>query len=90
MLGCMRTTVRLDENLLTEAKRLAIDTGRTLTQVIEDSLRMSLANRKTIENRKPIKLHTSKGGNGLQPGVDLSNNAALQDLMDEYDGLFRR
>ena len=26
----------------------------------------------------------------LQPGVDLSSNAALQDLMDEYDGLFRR
>lgn len=85
----MRTTVRLDDNLLTDAKKLAIDTGRTLTQVIEDSLRMALAQRADKKKSKPIKLHTS-GSGGLQPGVDLSNNAALQDLMDEYDGLFRR
>jgi hypothetical protein len=86
----MRTTVRLDESLLAEAKKLAVDTGRTLTQVIEDSLRLALLQRKVNKKAKPIKLHTSKGGNGLQPGVDLSSNVALQDLMDEYDGLFRR
>lgn len=86
----MRTTVRLDDALLTEAKRLAVDSGRTLTQVIEDSLRMALAQRAAKKQAKPIKLHTSKSGNGLQPGVDLSSNAAVQDLMDEYDGLFRR
>jgi hypothetical protein len=85
----MRTTVRLDETLVTDAKKLALDTGRTLTQVIEDSLRMALAQRKTKKSTKPIKLHTS-GHGGLQPGVDLSNNAAVQDLMDEYDGLFGR
>jgi hypothetical protein len=85
----MRTTVRLDEKLLTDAKKLAVDTGRTLTQVIEDSLRIALAQRTAKKNAKPIKLHTS-GRGGLQPGVDLSNNAAVQDLMDEYDGLFRR
>jgi hypothetical protein len=86
----MRTTVRLDEKVLAEAKKLAVDTGRSLTQVIEDSLRMALARRKAKKSAKPIKLHTSKGGKGLQPGVDLSSNVALQDLMDEYDGLFRR
>jgi len=85
----MRTTVRLDEQLLAQIKKLAIDTDRTLTQVIEDSLRMALAQRRARKKSKPIKLHTS-GSGGLQPGVDLSNNAALQDLMDEYDGLFRR
>jgi hypothetical protein len=86
----MRTTVRLDESLLAEAKKLAIDTERSLTQVIEDSLRLALAQKQTKKNAKPIKLHTSKGGNGLQPGVDLSSNSAVQDLMDEYDGLFSR
>jgi hypothetical protein len=86
----MRTTVRLDEKLLSDAKKLALDTGRTLTQVIEDSLRIALAQRKVNKKAKRIKLHTSQGGNGLQPGVDLSSNAALQDLMDEYDGLFGR
>ena len=34
----MRTTIRLDDELLKEAKRLAVDTGRTLTAVIEGNL----------------------------------------------------
>jgi hypothetical protein len=85
----MRTTVRLDEKLLAEAKKLAVDTGRTFTQVLEDALRVALVQRKQPKRRKPIKLHTC-GGNGLQPGVDLSSNAAVQDLMDEYDGFTGR
>ena len=85
----MRTTVRLDDKLLAEAKKLAIDTGRTFTQVLEDALRMALAQQKERKRTKPVKLHTFKG-NGLQPGVDLSNNAALADLMDEHDGLIGR
>ncbi|HJQ79386.1 MAG TPA: CopG family transcriptional regulator [Lacipirellulaceae bacterium] len=85
----MRTTVRLDDKLLAEAKKLAIDTGRTFAQVIEDALRIALAQQKERKRTKPVKLHTC-GGNGLQPGVDLSNNAAVQDLMDEYDGFTGR
>jgi hypothetical protein len=85
----MRTTVRLDDKLLAEAKKLAVDTGRTFTQVIEDALRMSLAQRREKKRIKPVKLHTC-AGNGLQPGVDLNNNAALADLMDQHDGLIGR
>jgi hypothetical protein len=85
----MRTTVRLDEKLLAEAKKLAVDTGRTFTQVMEDALRMALAQRREKKKAKPVKLHTFTG-DGVQPGVDLSSNAALSDLMDEYDGLFGR
>lgn len=85
----MRTTVRLDDKLLAEAKKLAVDTGRTFTQVIEDALRMSLAQRREKKRVNPVKLHTC-GGNGLQPGVDLNNNAALADLMDQHDGLIGR
>ena len=85
----MRTTVRLDDKLLAEAKRLAVDTGRTFTEVIEDSLRMALAQRREKKRSTPIKLHTFDG-KGLQPGVDLNNNAALSDLMDEHDGLIGR
>ncbi len=86
----MRTTVRLDEHILAQAKKLAVDTDRTLTQVIEDSLRAALAQRRAKKQSKTVKLHTFRGGKGVQPGVDLSNNVALQDLMDEYDGLFGR
>jgi len=85
----MRTTLRLDDELMAEVKKLAIDTGRTFTAVVEDALRLAVAQRQKGQPRKRVKLHTC-GGKGLQPGVDLSSNAALADLMDEYDGRFGR
>jgi hypothetical protein len=85
----MRTTLRIDDQLLADAKKLAINTGRTFTQVVEDALRATLAQRSPQKKAKQIKLHTY-GGKGLQPGVELSSNAAVADLMDEYDGLTRR
>jgi hypothetical protein len=85
----MRTTIRLDEDLLARAKKLAIDTDRTLTQVVEDALRTTLSRRNSSKARQPVKLHTC-GGKGLQPGVDLNSNAGLADLMDQHDGLVGR
>jgi hypothetical protein len=85
----MRTTLRLNDDLLAEAKKVAIDTGRTLTEVIEDALRLATAQRKPGTKRRAVKLHTCDG-NGLQPGVDLNCNAALADLMDQHDGLVGR
>src|ERR1700675_4442894 len=41
----MRTTVRLDDDLLRQTKTLAAQTGRTLTAVIEDALRETIAPR---------------------------------------------
>jgi hypothetical protein len=77
----MRTTIRLDDRLLAEAKHLAARTGRTLTAVIEDALRESLARRKRSKDRPNADLPTYRG-QGLQPGVDLDDSAALLDLMD--------
>lgn len=85
----MRTTLRLNDDLLAAAKKLAIDSGRTLTEVVEDALRLSLAQQKPRSKRKPFKLHTCVG-KGLQAGVDLNSNAALADLMDQHDGLVGR
>ncbi len=77
----MRTTVRLDDDLLREAKQFAARTGRTLTAVIEDALREMLARRGTRPRRTRVKLPTFKG-RGLRPGVDLDDAASLLDLMD--------
>lgn len=77
----MRTTIRLSDDLLEEAKRYALETGRTLTAVIEDALREALRRRRPPEPRTPVRL-TTFGNWGLQPGVDLDDSAALRDLMD--------
>ena len=64
----MRTTIRLDDALLADAKALAARTGRTLTKVIEDALRESLARGRPDGSRpEPVELPTFKG-RGLQPG----------------------
>ena len=76
----MRTTVRLDEHLLAEAKKRAAESGSTLTAVLEEALRESLARRKAHAKAKPVRLVTVKGG-GVRQGVDLDDSAALLDLM---------
>jgi hypothetical protein len=80
----MRTTINLDDELLREAKGVAAATGKSLTEVVEDSLREALSRRKKIVRGKRIELPTFKG-NGLQPGVDLNDSASLLDLMDRTD-----
>jgi hypothetical protein len=78
----MRTTIRLDETLLTEAKIYAAESGRTLTAVLEDALRESLARRRQANARKPVRLNTV-GGTGLHEGVHLDTSASLLELMED-------
>ena len=77
----MRTTVRLDEQLLAEAKMHAAESGSTLTAVVEDALRELLARRRQRPGRRAIRLKTG-GSGGVLPGVDLDDSAGLADLMD--------
>jgi hypothetical protein len=78
----MRTTVRLDDNLLKEAKVRAAEQGITLTQLIDESLRERLSHRPQQQKRGPFRL-SSYGAGGMRPGVNLDDNRAVRDLMDE-------
>jgi hypothetical protein len=80
----MRTTIRLNDQLLSEAKQVAAQTGRTLTSIIEDALRESLAKRHKAPVRERVRLITG-GSGGVHPGVNLDSNAALLDLMEAPD-----
>lgn len=77
----MRTTVRLDDRLLREAKRYAAQHGRTLTGVFEDALRQFLARPARSPDAEPFRMPTAKGR--LRPGVDLDDSAALWDLTEK-------
>ena len=78
----MRTTVRLNENLLRRAKQYALEHHKTLTAVIEDSLQRLLRSKEASPKRRRVKLPTF-GHGGVMPGVDLDNTASLMDIMDE-------
>jgi hypothetical protein len=79
----MRTTIRLDDHLLAEAKQRAARSGLTLTAVIEQALRESFSRRERRE-QKPVTL-PSWGEGWVLPGVDLDDSAALLDLMERED-----
>ena len=80
----MRTTLTIDADVLTEFKRVAADTHRALSGVIEDALREQLAWRRALGATSGADLPVVCGGTVL-PGVDLTSNAAVQRLLD--DGL---
>jgi predicted transcriptional regulator len=77
----MRTTLRLDDALLREVRRIAVETGRTLTAVIQDALREAFARRRVGGRRTRTRLPVVEGGR-LLAGVDLDDGAALLDRME--------
>lgn len=78
----MRTTVRLPDELYRSAKTRAADTGRTLTQFLEDAVRSALAH-SPADAEDPDRFEIEPfSGNGLRPGVDLDDTAALLDRME--------
>lgn len=80
----MRTTVRLDDHLMRAVKRYAAERQVTFTLILEEALRELLARKAEIGKRQPVRLPTFKG-EGLQPGVDLNDSAALLELMERAD-----
>jgi hypothetical protein len=86
-----RMTIRLPEELLKRANRKAAAERRTLTSLIEEGLRIILAER---PRRKPAarslpRISSSEGG--LMPGIDLTTPPNLQENDDlAYLGRIKR
>lgn len=76
----MRTTINIDEHILTLAKRRAAVRKISLGEVVEDALRIALVNRTPKSTH--IHLITAKGA-GLKPGVDLDCNRSMLEIMEE-------
>ncbi len=77
----MRTTVRLQDELLKRAKQRAAAEGRSLTSLIEEGLQMVLGRPGPRRARK-VSLPVSRARGGTQPGVSLNQIGTLDDLMD--------
>jgi hypothetical protein len=77
----MRTTIYISDALFAEVEKLAAESRTTVTALIEDALRERLARRQNKSRLKSVQL-TTFGKNGLQPGVDLDDSAALLELME--------
>lgn len=78
----MRTTIRLDDALLEQAKREAARRGETVTSLIERGLRLVLATPRQRPKRRHVDLPVCREGGGTLPGVDLDDSAALLDIVE--------
>jgi plasmid stability protein len=84
-----RTTVRIDDELLADAKAFAARHGRSLNSVMEDALRQMLKRVTTGEERPPVELPVY-GEEGGRPLVDVSPEGLKeifeQDDIERYSG----
>ena len=83
MLRHMRTTVRLEDGLLKQAKREAERRGTTLTALIEQGLRLALRRPQARRSTRRITLPVSRARGGTVPGIDLDDMSSVLDRMDD-------
>ncbi len=78
----MRTTVRLDDALLREAKARAAHAGRSLNEFIESAIRAAVLREQSPREAAPLPVFA---GGTLRQGVSLDSGAALLELMERDD-----
>lgn len=80
----MRTTVTLDDELLAEARRVAARRCISLSLLLEEGLRATLAaGCPTPRTVPPL----PTGSSGLPYDLDWTSNEAVRDYIDEMDGV---
>jgi hypothetical protein len=72
--------VSIDDDVLRKAKQRAVSEGRTLGELITEALRERLGRRQARSAGRYRAVTAGEGG--PRPGVDITNNAAVRDLMD--------
>jgi hypothetical protein len=80
----LRTTLRLEESLLMQAKILAAKQNKTLTALIQEGLCKVIKEAQTAKPGRKVAIPISKQSGGIWPGIDISNSAELLDIMDGY------
>ncbi len=73
----MKTTLNLDDHLVTQAKALALQQRTSLTRLIEEGLHLRLRAHAQPAPVTAVKLPVFKGRGGLVPGLNGISNKAL-------------
>lgn len=77
----MRTTISIADELLRTAKREARRRGLTLGRLVEDALRREVSRPSQV--REATSVPVFRGGRGVRPGVDVTSNRAMLEVLDE-------
>jgi len=76
----MRTTLDIDDTILTAARRHAAEKGTTLTALVEHALAAALAGR--VSRSEPYQLAWKTHRGRALPGVDVADRDRLFDVME--------
>ncbi|MBV8123471.1 MAG: DUF2191 domain-containing protein [Burkholderiaceae bacterium] len=79
----MKTTLDLNDQLLTDAKALAAQQRTSLTRLIEEGLQLRLRAKEMSQVRARKRLPVFKGRGGLASGVDPTSNKSLLAALDD-------
>ena len=80
----MKTTLDINDQLLANAKVLAVQQRTSLTRLIEEGLQLRLRSAANPSRAPKSRIPVLKGGGGLVAGVNpLSNKALLAALDDD-------
>jgi len=80
----MRTTIDLEDELLSRVKVVAARSHRTVSAVVNDAVRRSLAPSSDEIRRSRVELPVD-GTGGLVPGVNLDDREALADRLGDNE-----
>lgn len=80
----MKTTLDINDQLLADAKALALQQRTSLTRLIEEGLQLRMRAQARAVPRGKVRLPMFSGKGGLVAGVDaLSNKGLLRALRDD-------
>ena len=79
----MKTTLDIDDHLLSEAKALTAHQRSSLTRLIEEGLHLRLRARPASGRRANVTLPLLKGRGGLVAGVNPGSNKALLEALGD-------
>jgi len=82
MLLCMRTTIKLDEEVFRAYKQRAAERGTTFAHEVESALRADLHSRGAHATEEPFEVLVFDGDRSPAL-IDINDNRAVQDLIDE-------
>ncbi len=83
MIGFMKTTLNLRDDLVAQAKALAAKESTTLTKMIEEGLTLRLRRKKARPVGTLKDLPVSARSGGLRRGIDGTSNRSLFDAAGE-------
>jgi plasmid stability protein len=82
----MRTTITLDDNVAANLRAEARRAGRSLRDIVNETLRRGLVSRCVAASRQSLKI-TARDLGDLKPGLSLDNVA---ELIERVEGTLHR